>query len=368
MSTSKAPALGDSMGSDRIHALNLLRIGAFLMVVLSHGFLHTWVSHIPERFDFGGNGVSIFFVLSGFLITRSLLGDRASRSPLRRFFIRRSLRILPTYFLVLCVYAIISPTLGRLAQGWGEGPRLSEWLYTANFAYIWSAPQSHLKPVWSLCVEEHFYCIWPFLVFWLSAAQIRRVVLFVFPAIAAASLLVFQGKWSAGAYLSSTTQFMLLGFGGLIAYHERWARSRQAIEPAIAILALGIVSHGWAHSIFDPTQLVAGSMLGVGAILFSLSVVEPMIVGRPLLHFVQSKPVQTLAMMTYSAYLIHYPIFQWFQVPLSDLKTSLDSMYVIFALSLVTTLLWEQHWIALGRWLTTPRILEESSPLELAAA
>ena len=89
------------------------------MVATSHGLFQWSLDGVlaTPKFYLGANAVAIFFVLSGFLITRNLLSDRAAGRSLKRFFIRRPFRIFPTYFLFLILYALTSGAVYRYRNG-----------------------------------------------------------------------------------------------------------------------------------------------------------------------------------------------------------------------------------------------------------
>lgn len=126
----------------RIPALDGLRGVAILLVVA----VHAW----PEALPAGGYGVTLFFVLSGFLITRILTRD--DQVDFKRFYRNRALRLLPA----LVVFLV---GLWLLTGVWSWHPMI----YTANFAFL-SDPVVPLIHTWSLAVEEHFYLIWPLVV------------------------------------------------------------------------------------------------------------------------------------------------------------------------------------------------------------
>jgi peptidoglycan/LPS O-acetylase OafA/YrhL len=146
----------------RIPCLDGLRALAILLVVYSHG-------HYPgDRFPLvhmlkgrcGFLGVQIFFVLSGFLITTLMLREveRTGRVHLGHFYLRRALRIIPVYATYLLLLAILDACGAARFDG-------RQWLaaatYTVNF--LPSPLPSAMSHLWSLCVEEHFYLIWPLL-------------------------------------------------------------------------------------------------------------------------------------------------------------------------------------------------------------
>ena len=131
-------------------ALDGLRGVAILLVILSH-------AHAP-LFDGAFYGVDLFFVLSGFLIGGQLLRPlaRGEAPSLRAFYLKRAFRILPAFWAVLAVYL--------LWPGFREAPGMEPWWKFASFVvnldidYASNAAFSH---AWSLCVEEHFYLLFP---------------------------------------------------------------------------------------------------------------------------------------------------------------------------------------------------------------
>lgn len=131
----------------------------------SYGF----VRFAAEVMQFGWAAVSLFFVLSGFLITGILWESFDKENWWRRFYLRRSLRILPLYYFAL-LFAVAAAIL-LYGHGW---PLSSVWPY---FVYLQNTPflfptmlkfpnVGALSHFWSLAVEEQFYLIWPFLLAW----------------------------------------------------------------------------------------------------------------------------------------------------------------------------------------------------------
>jgi peptidoglycan/LPS O-acetylase OafA/YrhL len=130
--------------------------------------------------SFGVLGVDLFFVLSGFLITGLLLESKGEPHYFRNFYARRTLRIFPLYYFVLAVLFIVIPALttpppllevARQHQSW-------LWTYTTNF-YIaatssWTS-LTYVSHFWSLAIEEHFYLVWPLLVFSFRRQVLERI-------------------------------------------------------------------------------------------------------------------------------------------------------------------------------------------------
>lgn len=134
-------------------------------------------------FPLGWVGVPLFFVLSGYLITTILVADRSKslRDFLARFYWRRTVRIFPLYYLYVLIIAVAAILFGYSLNGYG-------WFlaYLGNYQIALSqdVPAGGLVAhLWSLAVEEQFYLIWPFVVFFS-----RRVWPWALAAIVAAPL------------------------------------------------------------------------------------------------------------------------------------------------------------------------------------
>lgn len=143
-----------SLNRREIPALNGIRAVSVIAVMLYH-FDVKWGS--------GHYGVMFFFVLSGFLITHLLLKENAKTGTIsiRDFYIRRSLRIFPAFYVFLAVY-ITALLLVRKPVLWDQ--MLASATYVRNyFEALWHREPTQAMHTWSLAVEEQFYLLWPFL-------------------------------------------------------------------------------------------------------------------------------------------------------------------------------------------------------------
>ncbi|MEO5648227.1 MAG: acyltransferase, partial [Chitinophagaceae bacterium] len=164
--------------------LDGLRFVAFFMVYLWHAFkdaftgLHIqniYINNLFYTFANGKTGVSIFFVLSGFLITYLILSEIALNGKLdvKRFYIRRSLRIWPLYYLILLVIFVIIPIVIRMMHlDWAKYDMQPFYylVYLSNFDVlrIYQHGGNDFLPstvTWSVAIEEQFYFIWPLFFF-----------------------------------------------------------------------------------------------------------------------------------------------------------------------------------------------------------
>jgi peptidoglycan/LPS O-acetylase OafA/YrhL len=124
---------------------------------------------LHDGLTLGSRGVELFFVLSGFLITGVLLDAKSSPHRYRNFFARRSLRIFPLYFTALGLFVVILPwVLGSRAPfRQATEQQFYLWTYLSNIRMSWMGEWNfgRLDHFWSLAVEEHFYLIWPWIIF-----------------------------------------------------------------------------------------------------------------------------------------------------------------------------------------------------------
>jgi peptidoglycan/LPS O-acetylase OafA/YrhL len=163
-----------------IKQLDSIRAIAVIMVVFSHWTLLGGNSIFP----WGAIGVTVFFVLSGFLITNILLKKKQDIeeksvqenkiAAIGKFMMRRALRIFPLYYLILILLFLGAKVLPNpIPQDWKYYA-----LYVENYLFYFrqAYPGGKLSPMWSLAVEEQFYLIWPWLIFFVSAKNIKYVL------------------------------------------------------------------------------------------------------------------------------------------------------------------------------------------------
>ncbi|GAA3342755.1 acyltransferase [Curtobacterium pusillum] len=155
----------------RAPALDGLRTVAILIVILYH-------LHVPQ-FEGGFIGVTVFFVLSGFLITTLLLGEkrRTGRVRLASFWTKRLLRLYPALLVLVVVGLALWNWVGDY-KGASFSPGEAAFIalsYTGNlFRSYWDTTQGVFAHTWSLSMEEQFYLVWPPVLVLLFALRSRR--------------------------------------------------------------------------------------------------------------------------------------------------------------------------------------------------
>lgn len=230
--------VGDNTHSlEYMPQLDSLRAIAVLAVVYTHFLTQKyWLFGIY----WGGLGVRLFFVLSGFLITTVLLRDADKFSSFKSFYAaflsRRALRLYPILLVTLCIAAAL-----------GIGPVRDTFVwhatYLTNFYIVkignWPVAGAHL---WSLAVEEQFYLLWPMVVFFLPR-RLLPLALVGLILIAPAFRLSWRsaGLGDLGAWVLTPGSFDSLAMGALIALFRR-ARTLFAIIGLVGFFVLATQS------------------------------------------------------------------------------------------------------------------------------
>ncbi|MGE3241364.1 MAG: acyltransferase family protein [Pirellulales bacterium] len=244
-----APQLaGHIPALDAVRGLAILMVTAFRFfpVYDDPSLAGRYASRLVE---FGNRGVDLFFVLSGFLIT-GILWDAKNRAHyFRDFYARRALRIFPLYYAALVITLLILPAFGlATSREFACGDQYAPWLWLYGTNILQSIQGSWclgaFNHFWSLAVEEHFYLVWPLVIYFCS----RRAAITVCIAAIVLSM-VSRGVWlySGGNEIAAQvfTPFRVdaLALGGLLAFVARSPGGLKTIRPwAIAVCLAIFVS------------------------------------------------------------------------------------------------------------------------------
>jgi peptidoglycan/LPS O-acetylase OafA/YrhL len=297
-----------------------LRAVAILAVLLCH-------AGIP-LFAGGYVGVDVFFVISGFLITRLLLGEvsRTGTVSLARFYARRAKRLLPLSALLLASVAVLSLALfSPVRAGEVAGDVVSAATYTANWHFAaqsvdyfaQDAEPSPVQHLWSLAIEEQFYLVWPALLLALTWVWRRRgrsarpVVCAGLALILIASFafnLGYTQDQPAAAYFSTFGRAWELALGALLAVLGDLRLRRAA---ALAVGWLGVGAIVYATLAFGPETPFPGTAalaptLGAAALILAGASREAQ--GRwGSAALLSLPPCRYVGRISYSWYLWHWP-------------------------------------------------------------
>jgi peptidoglycan/LPS O-acetylase OafA/YrhL len=315
-------------------ALDGLRCIAISAVV----FHHSTPSQLPGWAGRGHLGVQLFFCISGFLITTLLLRERRSSGSisLKRFWIRRSLRIFPLYYAVLGLFTLgtaLAAASPARSQFFGNLPFFAS--YSGNFWVNYGVAHPVIFGFsWSLATEEQFYVLWPPLL-----KAIRRVPLALLALISLLALDQFAERGGLSFALSrhGAAERVVTSFSGSVALgallalvlDAPWGRSlanllgHRAALPLLACLAFGLVLRPVEP--FLCFELTLASLVAAAALRENRSRYE----------LLSSAPLTFVGRASYGMYLFHVPVLGGLRRVSPDIFGPSGTLFAVaFALTL----------------------------------
>jgi peptidoglycan/LPS O-acetylase OafA/YrhL len=294
----------------RFAGLDVLRGAAVGLVLLRHGW--------PEEFGGAGIvGVTMFFTLSGYLITGIIVREvsRTGGLSYRRFYRNRALRLLPALVLALAGFTLIEGVTNLCGQA-HQIPRT--WL--TGLTFIVDIPHLNMAPnmshMWSLAVEEQFYLLWPAALIWAirrgKAARLVGGALVLWLVACTASLILVPGGPTFVYPLPSPWLVTLIAGAALALFRDR-------LPTAAPPWAVWLSVAGLAGMCFVPdakaraaTYLLGGPLIALATVVLIVAALE----GRAVP--VALAPLRLLGIVSYAAYLWNYPMVGWLTVGMGN--------------------------------------------------
>jgi peptidoglycan/LPS O-acetylase OafA/YrhL len=312
------------------------------------GFLTVFAGHVGlDRFVPGGFGVTVFFFLSGFLITTLMRAEfaRSGAVNLGQFWLRRALRILPPFYLVLLAATLAAALIDPEAAVSGRVVAARA-LHVTNYwlifhGYDGEPPGSGVY--WSLAVEEHFYLLFPVLYVLMQKLHMpaSRQAQFLWGLCALVLLwrcvlvLAFHAP-AERTYMASDTRVDSILFGCALAVWKNpaldqptlgvsfWKYVIFPISAFVLIACLLIPEPGFRETVRYSLQGVALTFLFIAAIRFR---------DNAYFRLLNWRPIAFIGVLSYSLYLLHYAVILGVQHRLATLHPVLQAV-VSFGVSL----------------------------------
>ena len=340
-------------GKRHLASLDSLR-GIGVILIFANHFVY------PNYYIlFGWIGLWIFFALSGFLITDSLLKMKALPvgQYFGRFYVKRAFRILPAFI----VFFSIAVALYFIFWSEGEPPLSRYWIYIVTFTFNHYPPTGSVwfAHLWSLSLEEQFYVVWPWLVFFLPMSWLKKIApcwILVAPV-----LRLVMPSFYGGVERAETVEASLLcqadafAIGGCVAIFRdelpgpRKSKKLMWIMTAV-VIAIGLLNYfmgasaagsywrtlGWPHltaGIFNYQYVWGFGVIGIWAatlILTCLQGTAPFILNFP--------PLVFLGRISYGAYLSHLPllgVYMYYLQPINAFSIRGLVIFVIWFASVI---------------------------------
>jgi peptidoglycan/LPS O-acetylase OafA/YrhL len=282
------------MSQKRFGSLDGLRAISILLVI----WIHTAPSWIPKNFvTIGDHGVTLFFAISGFLITTLLIREfaRNGKIDLKAFYLRRSLRIFPLYYGVLLIYILLVTFLEKDSEAKQEffGNLIYFVTYTSNI-FVQANDRVIFLFAWSLAAEEQFYLVWPPTLYILGKLHRANIFLGLLAIVCIASS-IFDGNFHtviplaivSGALLATTLNDRS-GFNALQSILGR------RLSPVVFAIAYAIAISAPTVPLFV-IHILAAALVGACIIRE----------GHVLALFLKLQPLAYIGTISYGIYMLH---------------------------------------------------------------
>jgi peptidoglycan/LPS O-acetylase OafA/YrhL len=330
----KLSSIKVKLSAGYVPSIDGLRAIAVLGVIFYH-------FKVFEQWVMGGFiGVDVFFVISGFLITRIITDNMKSTGWIKDFYIHRTRRIFPALIFTIGLTVFVSLLVmtpyelrifGR--EIFGAGTFTSNFIYLNDSGYF--EEDATAKPflhLWSLAIEEQFYLFWPALIWAASKLKISLtniITLFMLLSFTFCVFLSYNNPTSG--FYSPATRGWELALGGLIAIRKVNLSGRYSTY--LRYLGGGLLLAGFAfidNTVVWPSALSLIPVLGTSCLLIgSLN-------QQSQSKILTSGPLVYLGRISYPLYLFHWPMYSLYSVSMGsspDTKSKITMLFSCFLLA-----------------------------------
>lgn len=306
-----------------IPQLDSLRGIAVLMVLVGHIAKDAPALHLNPIAHFCFAGVDLFFVLSGFLITSILLSAKGSEHFLGNFYIKRALRIWPLYFGVLALWfglTLVAPALHRsiFAQ---THPQWAYFLWLQNFLVPDTGTFGPLQITWSLCVEEHFYLVWPLLVLFCERKWLIRIASAAVVVSTVTRLGTDVSLWHLDTYQNTLCRLDAIACGCLVALLQF---SNVSAARKMVVAAVGLIVAGSLFRVADTLYVLGCGLLYAGLLVIAKESDHGFWKNRFLLH---------TGKISYGLYMLHLIAFDSLRPMFHSHTVRSDLLFAVLAIA-----------------------------------
>lgn len=313
---------------DGLRGVAILLVIAHNVQLLDTDNMHGLIKATQWVLNIGWVGVTLFFCLSGFLITHILLTTVAESNALWKFIARRTLRIFPLYYLTLLVLLLLLPALGLqpAIYQYDSENAIGFWFYVSNWTVPAHPKETALCHFWSLAVEEQFYLFWPLLVLGLRTPQKVLTLSLTLTAVSIISRVYFWTKPNGQDinYFWTICRLDSLSLGAAAAACWHWTSAKHWIQSnahrilivsGFLFVATGLITRGYARTSF------LGQTIGYTTLSIAFAVLVYALATKDEYHrslkpsptdWVKQPLLTSIGKYSYAMYVFHKPLHDVF--------------------------------------------------------
>ncbi len=272
------------------------------------------------------------------MITRILLSTKNKKHYFYNFYLRRSLRIFPLYYLFLAIYYYLLPILLHTTNPPGN---FYYWVYLQDFAITFNWPTDGPFHFWSLAIEEHFYLFWPVLIYFFDARKVLISVFVIILLSLVVRFLLIQSHMEVFYFTFSRMDELAVGaLLALAEYSNRWGSSTVKTFKKILLfiliptLAIWIFLSGSGSTVLQLTKFILIALAYFSLIGFVVNSSERNLIKR----IFQSEPLVYLGKISYGLYVYHLACYFLFKYYIHLQSTSLQFLGYMISCIIVASI------------------------------